>query len=231
MPRNAFQFFADVFAPIVAVLLSGFSEAAQDPSPLFDGRTLNGWMDIDGQPITRGWEVVDGMIHLKPSNERAGHIITAREFGDFEFRFEWKIAPGGNSGVKYRVRAYDGYLRGCEYQIIDDDHYHETVAPKNSAGALYDLYEPAPNKLLRPAGQFNAARIVVQGRCIEHWLNGRRVVSSVIGSIDWKRRVAASKFSEFPDFATHPRGRIMLTDHGAEVWYRNLEFRELEVAR
>lgn len=195
-------------------------EAAANP---FDGQSLAGWTTLDGKPVTQGWEVVDGVIHLKKEGKRSGHIVTAREFGDFTLSFEWKIAPRGNSGIKYRVRPYGGKILGCEYQVYDDQAARK-VQGKNSAGALYDLYEPNMAKHLRPAGEYNTARIVVRGNTIEHWLNGEKIVSATVGDEEWKKRVAVSKFSDKPDFSLQPGGKLMLTDHGSEVWYRNFVF-------
>jgi hypothetical protein len=196
------------------------------PSP-FDGKSLAGWTTLDGKPVTQGWEVVDGTIHLKKEGKRAGHIVTAQEFGDFTLSFDWKIAPRGNSGIKYRVRSYGGKVLGCEYQIYDDGLARK-VQSKNSAGALYDLYEPNETKQLKPAGEFNQAKIVVRGNSVEHWLNGSKIVSATIGDEQWQRRVAQSKFNDVSDFSRNPRGKIMLTDHGSEVWYRNFVFEPAE---
>lgn len=212
-------------------LMAGFAAAipgrAGEPPPLFDGQTLEGWTTLEGGPVTRGWEVVDGAIHLVESEERVGHLITAREFGNFVLSFEFRIAPQGNSGLKYRVRDFGGSILGCEYQIYDDDHPTHPVEPKNSTGALYDLYEPMGERLLHPAGEYNTAKIVVLDDVIEHWLNGRRIVRAVVGSPEWRSRIAASKFHDDPGFGENRFGRIMLTDHGSEVWYRNFEFTEL----
>jgi len=195
--------------------------------PLFNGRTFEGWTTQEGQPGTGGWEVEDGVIHLKPGHASVGNIVTAREFGDFDLSFEWKIAPGGNGGVKYRVREYDGKLRGCEYQVLDDRGYKKGITPRTSAGALYDLYEPSANKRLKSPGEFNSARIVVRDNRVQHWLNGRLVVDATIGSDDWNLRVGQSKFNEFRDFALNQQGKLMLTDHGSEAWYRNFKFLDL----
>ncbi len=192
------------------------------PSP-FDGQSLAGWTTGDGKPVTAGWEIVDGVIHLTKGGPRGGNIVTAEEFGDFDLSFEWKIAPRGNSGIKYRVRSYDGRLLGCEYQIYDDGTAKK-VQDKNSAGALYDLYEPNDQKTLRPSGEYNTARIVVRGDRIEHWLNGKLIVAATVGDAEWERRIKQSKFNDKPDFARNPRGKLMLTDHGSEVWYRNFKF-------
>ncbi|MGD9853604.1 MAG: DUF1080 domain-containing protein [Planctomycetaceae bacterium] len=212
--------------------LTGLAAATQvraddAPAPLFDGATLAGWTTLDGGPVTRGWEVVDGMIHLAPSDDRVGHIVTAREIGNFVLSFEFKIAPQGNSGLKYRVRDFDGSILGCEYQIYDDAHPTHPVEPRNSTGSLYDLYEPAGDRLLHPAGEFNTAKIVVVNEVIEHWLNGRLIVRAIVGSPEWDRRIAGSKFNDDAGFGENRFGKLMLTDHGSEVWYRNFEFTEL----
>jgi hypothetical protein len=202
---------------------------AQEQPPLFDGETLAGWTMLDGSAVTKGWEVVDGAIHLKSAEgRRVGHIITDREYGDFDLSFEWKIAPGGNSGVKYRVRDYGFGIRGCEYQILGSGNDEEQSAGRGSTGGIYDLYEPLATKQRKPPGEYNLARIVMHKNHIQHWLNGQLIVSATIGSPDWKKRLAESKFSDIDDFATNRYGKIMLTDHGSEVWYRNFEFYPLE---
>lgn len=192
--------------------------AAVDP---FDGKTLGGWTAVDGKPVGEGWEVAGGVIHRKPGG-RAGNIVTAREYGDFDLSFDWKIAAKGNSGVKYRVRSYGGSWLGLEYQIYDDAAVKK-VKPVGSSGALYDLFEPNQDKALKPTGEYNTARIVVRDNRIEHWLNGKRIVSVTVGDAEWKRRISASKFADKFDFALNERGKLMLTDHGSEVWYRNFQ--------
>lgn len=217
---------------VVLVTMAGITVArADEPVTFFDGQTLDNWTTIDGDPVPDGWEVVNGMIHLRDQKQRAGHIVTSEEFGDFELSFEWKIAPGGNSGIKYRVHKYGNRTLGCEYQVYDDDRPHKPVGPRNSAGSLYDLYAPNLKKQLKPAGEFNSARIRVQDDQIDHWLNGKKILTAKVGSTDWNLRVAASKFSENDDFGTYETGRIMLTDHGSEVWYRNVDFKELPADR
>jgi hypothetical protein len=209
---------------VLLLIATGAASGEETSASPFDGKSMAGWTTLDGKPVTQGWEVVDGTIHLKKDGKRAGHIVTAKEYGDFDLKFEWKIAERGNSGIKYRVRSYGGKILGCEYQVYDDQATKGKVKPKNSAGALYDLYEPNDAKHLKPAGEYNQARIVVKGDKIEHWLNGALIVSATVGDEEWKRRVAASKFSDVNDFSLSPRGKIMLTDHGSEVWYRNFVF-------
>ena len=216
------------FHTVAMVFLAATTSlGAQQVAPLFDGKSLDGWTTVGGQPVTKGWEIVDGMIHLNTDGERAGPIVTKQEYRDFELRFEWKNVPGGNSGVKYRVRKFANKTLGCEYQIIDDDGYRVKLRPKGSTGALYDIYEPNSAKAVNPPGQFNRSRIVVRGNRIEHWLNGKRIVLACVGSNEWNRRIADSKFADVPEFGRNRAGKIMLTDHKSEVWYRNIELTPL----
>jgi len=204
------------------MLVSGTTVKAQQTVRLFDGKSLDGWTTGDGKPVTEGWEVVDGALHLKTGGPRGGNIVTEQEYGDFDLSFDWKIAPGGNNGLKYRVRKFDGKTLGLEYQMIDDGGYRTKLPPKGSTGALYDIYEPSEPKPLIPPGQFNHSRIVVCGDRIEHWLNGKRIVLAYVGSDEWNQRIAESKFADVVGFGRNREGKIMLTDHNSEVWYRNI---------
>jgi hypothetical protein len=203
------------------VAFSLVSASAEEEMSIFDGRTLQGWTTLDGKPVTKGWEVVDGVIHLDTSAGRSGNIVTDREYGDFELEFEWKIAERGNSGIKYRVRQYGNRVLGCEFQILDDAS-HPQLRGKGSTGSLYAVYEPIPDMKLNPAGEFNHSRIIVHGNRIEHWLNGDQIMVAWVGSAEWHRRIGESKFSDVEGFGQNRFGKIMLTDHGSEVWYKNL---------
>ena len=195
------------------------AEAFDNP---FNGTNLDGWMRDSGQTVPEGWEVVDGVIHRRQQKQRAGNILTRRAYGDFRLSFEWAVAKGGNSGIKYRVRKYGKKTLGLEYQMFDDAS--RTLSPRNSSASLYDLYEPNADKVLKPAGEFNTGMIVVQGDHIEHWLNGQLVVTATVGDDDWQQRVADSKFNDAEDFARNPVGQLMITDHGSEVWLRDVVF-------
>ncbi len=211
---------------LMAALLCGPAYGS-DWIPLFDGMTLSGWTTQRGESVPPGaWEVVDGVIHLDTSAGRGGNIITDQDYCDFELVFEWKISQRGNNGIKYRVKDFDGRALGCEYQIIDEAG-HENLRPTQMTASLYDVYEPRPHDLLKPPGQFNRGRIVVIGNRIEHWLNGHLVVCADVGSPEWVERIERSKFSNVEGFGQNRLGRIMLTDHGDEIWYRNIFLRHL----
>ena len=170
--------------------------------------------------------MVDETIHLRADGPRAGNILTTRHFADFDLHFEWKIAAKGNSGVKYRVQKFGDQVLGCEYQILDDAGYPGLQA-NQWTGSLYDLYAPTSSPT-KSALEFNHSRIVVSGNHIQHWFNGELVVQAVVRSSDWRARKASSKFTDVEGFGENRWGRIMLTDHNSEVWYRNLTLRPLE---
>jgi hypothetical protein len=199
--------------------------AAAGWRPLFDGRTLAGWRRYRGGDVASGWRVVDGTLVREA---RGGDIITTDEFGNFELTLEWKIAPGGNSGIMYRVTedADAPYETGPEMQVLDDERHPDGRSRLTSAGALYGLY-PAPTGAVKPVGEWNAVRIVVNGSHVEHWLNGVKTAEAEIGSDDWNQRVANSKFRQWPGFGKASRGHIALQDHGDWVAYRNIRIREL----
>ena len=214
------------------LFLAGIPLAAQDSvrgrTPLFDGKTLSGWVTPDGQPASAGWEVTDGVLHLV--GKGSGMILTDQEYRDFDLRFEWKITEGGNSGIKYRVKRYGGAILGIEYQLLDDLKHSEGKIDKGSTGSLYALYAPVSeeNQLpARPPGEFNESRIVVRGHRITHWLNGTKLVSVHVGNANWHARVAESKFKDREGFGENRSGLIMLQEHGSEVWFRNITIKQL----
>lgn len=194
--------------------------------PMLDDGAEKLWIGYGKQEWPQGWELADGVLHRAG---RAGDLRTVKQYGDFDLRFEWKVAPGANSGVIYRVsdETKRPHETGPEYQILDDAKHGDGKNPLTSAASLYGIYAPS-NKNVKPPGQWNRSRIVLRGDRVRHFLNGEKVVDAKIGSEDWNRRVAASKFAEWPGYGKSPRGYIVLQDHGDEVWYRNMRIVERE---
>jgi hypothetical protein len=192
---------------------------------LFDGRKMDAWRGFRLNEVPPGWKVVDGTISRVGSG---ADLITREEFANFELSLEWRIGTGGNSGIMYRVTEEDNdtYRTGPEMQVLDDAGHPDGRSRLTSAGALYGLY-PAPEGAVRPAGQWNAARIVVNGNRVQHWLNGVKTVEYELLSPEWQQKVAASKFGEWPRFGRAARGHIALQDHGDLVSYRNIKIRTL----
>lgn len=195
-------------------------------TPIFNGKDLSGWTSRTGEQPGSGWVIEDGCIHRQ---DRGGDLFSAKEYGDFDFRFEWKISPAGNSGVKYRTMEYPKKgLLGPEYQVLDDDNHPDAkVTNKRQAAALYDILATPEDKAIRPVGEWNEGRIVAKGHHLEHWLNGQKTIDVDVGSDRWKELVGASKFKGVPGFAENASGRLMLQDHGNKVWFRNLRIKEL----
>jgi Domain of Unknown Function (DUF1080) len=185
-------------------------------------------MTPEGDSPPAGWEVRAGEPHLSPNESGPGPLITQCEYANFRLDFTWRIEQGGNHGIKYRVRNYDGRWLGCEYQILDDHDFPEPLQDDQFTGALYDVYAPSASRELHPHGQYNHGAIVVRGARIEHWLNGKRIVCVTAGDGDWQRHIAESKFHDVPGFGTIPCGRIMLTDHHSQVWFRSITLTPLD---
>src|SRR5215468_1377792 len=212
--------------------LPGSSGAAGAWKTLFDGKSTDAWRGY-GRPAfpTEAWKVEGGELKTNPAAKERVDIITKDTYKDFELELEWKISPGGNSGIIYRVAELpmpsESWQTGPEMQVLDDDKHKDGQDPRTSAGALYALI-PAMHKTLKPVGQWNKVRIVVSGGHVEHWLNGAKVVEYEWGSPEVKDLVAASKFKAFPRFAQEAQGHIALQHHGDEVSYRSVRIRSLD---
>jgi hypothetical protein len=198
---------------------------------LFDGTTLAGWRTLRGTPI-QGWAAEDGVLRFSPSGKKGGNmsLYTEKEYGDFILQLEWKVAPRGNSGIKYRMAWYGKQYLGPEFQLLDDGKRSKEnpKGMKGATGSLYDVVPPYPAAWeVKPAGQWNTVKIVARGKHVEHWLNGKKVVEVDLASEAFKKAVGQSKFRSRKGFAQNPKGRIMLQDHGGGVWFRNVRIKEL----
>jgi hypothetical protein len=182
-----------------------------------------------------GWKVIDGAL-VRVSGGAGGKgagggddIITVEKFDNFELQLEYKIVDrAGNSGLILRASedAVTSWHTGPEVQILDNAAYPGRDV-RQLAGACYDLYAPAKD-VSRPRGEWNTIRIVADGRRVEHWLNGVKLLEYELGSDDWNQRVAASKFKKMKHFLEPPsRGHICLQDHTARIESRNIKVRPL----
>ncbi len=190
---------------------------------LFDGRTTDGWRNFKRRDVSPGWKVEDGTL-VRATNG-AGDIMTAEQFGGFELVLEYKISPGGNSGLMFHVteEADTPWKTGPEVQILDNAAGHDA----NKAGWLYQLYVPE-NDATKPAGEWNEIRLLVAPEQGATWVNGVKYYDFVKGSDDWDARVAKSKFAKMPLFGKATKGHICLQDHGNPVAFRNIRIRPLD---
>jgi hypothetical protein len=209
----------------IALSLAAFARASEWQT-LFDGKDLSAWKTY-GKPADApvAWAAEGGVLAWRKG---CGNLATKETFGDFELELEWKISPGGNSGVMFGVDESGSkpWHTGPEIQVVDESRHRDGKNPLTSAGALYSLYAPA-TPAAKPVGEWNTLRVKVQAGRVQGWLNREAVVDAKIGSEDWNARVAKSKFAPFPQFARVRAGRILLQDHGDPVWYRNIRIRRL----
>ena len=192
---------------------------------LFDGQTLDGWRGYNSPDLPGGWAAQDGTLVRTGTG---GDIITDRSFADFELTLEWRVESAGNSGVFYRAAEGEEWIyhSAPEMQVLDDAGHRDGQNPLTSAGANYGLHG-APRGVVRPAGDWNEVRLLVEGAHVEHWLNGTKVVEYQLWTPEWEALVAGSKFVEWPAYGRASTGHIGLQDHGDPVWYRNIKIREI----
>ncbi len=222
-----------ILAIFCAAGLHSFVHATDDGFvSLFDGKTLDGWEQHSGKAEYR---VEDGAIVGKTVlNTGNSFLCTKKKYGDFIFEFEFKVAPGMNSGVQFRSEFYDkettveiggkpkkfpaDRVFGYQYEIDPSSRaFTGGVYDEARRGWLFDLKNNEPARQAFLNEKWNSARIECRGDSIKTWING----------------VLAADFS---DSATK-EGLIALQVHGIgnktekageEVRWRNLRIQELK---
>ena len=223
---------------------------------LFDGSSTAGWRGYNGKTLPPGWVVSNGELTFDDGAKTSDAeyeggkdiIYAAEEFDNFELYLEWKIPPGGNSGIFYHLK--EGYGSppevAPEYQLIDDEgytQYHDItdynkslgytdnpneIKPLQSTAADYAMYAPdAAVKVLHPAGEWNSSRIIFTPEKVEYWLNEQKVVSFEPWSADWEAKKNSGKSGLAPDYGKFKSGYIGLQDHDSPLWFRNIKIKRL----
>src|SRR5215471_6326274 len=216
---------------------------------LFDGQTSAGWRTLAKPqfPTNGGWAVEDGTIRSLAAGKRAD-ISTDRTFRNFELIFDWKLAKGTNSGVKYlvfgmrpnpevgRIDPEVPKALGLELQLIDDERVADAkVEPSHGTGALYLFAAPTAKLPPLPVEQWHRARILVKGSHVEHWLDGVRVLETDLESETLRRTMESQSREDIPklknldELKADPTKKypLVITHHGGDAWYRNIRIREL----
>jgi hypothetical protein len=200
---------------------------------LFDGKTTRGWHMYNGPDTLAGWTVEDGnLVALGKGGDIGGDIITDQQYKNFELKWEWKIAPQGNSGAIYHVIESEvlgaPYLTGPEYQLLDDLDFPHEVKDWQTTGADYAMYPADPDKkIIKPAETWNTSRIVFDNGDVQHWLNGEKVVEFEAWSDEWFDLKNSGKWGNISEYGLAKEGHICLQDHGSKAWFRNIKIREL----
>jgi len=175
---------------------------------LFNGRDLSGWEGVTSDAAA-SWKVEDGMIVC--TGEPGTWLRSKEQVDDFNLRLEYKLRPGGNSGVYVRVPADGGHREGggTEIQILDDAaERYKGIEPGQFCGSVYKV-APAKQHVSRPAGEWNTLEINCQGTSYRITHNGVTIVDATE--------------EEFPEIKNRfVKGYLGLQNHSEEVWFRNL---------
>ena len=223
---------------VVNLLANDLSDAEKEQGfeLLFDGKSTNAWKSANADEFPKqGWEVKDGALSVLDSGgdrtKRGGDIVTKKEFGAFELKFDFNFTEGANSGIKYGL-GNNGPGLGLEYQVLDDKVHPDAkmgAAGNRTMASLYDLI-PAEKegRFIKGAGEWNRGRIIVYPcGTVQHWLNGRKVVEYERGSAIYKALVARSKYAKHEGFGMAEKTPILIQDHNNLVHYKSIKIREL----
>lgn len=221
-----------------AVDLASFPQDEDGFYVIFDGQSNKGWYGYNKGHFPKAWEVAEGTLHIQGSGrgeagaKDGGDIIFNKPFGNFELQLEWKVSEGGNSGIFYLAQEIDTlaiWQTAPEMQVLDDEKHRDRENPTHRAGALYDMIAP-PEGAVKPAGEWNKVRLVVDKGLVQHFLNDVKTAEYHLWTDDWNDMVAKSKFTKYnPNWAdVASEGYIGLQDHGDDVWYRNIKIKPLD---
>jgi hypothetical protein len=209
--------------------------AADEWTRLFNGTSTSGWHSYGGGAPAAAWKVADSVLYLDTTGRQAGghggDLVSDEEFENFRLKLEWKISPGGNSGIIFythedTAKYKSTWETGPEMQIVDNDGHPDGKFHKHRAGDLYDLMELSKSAV-NAVGQWNQVEIRSLDGKLDLFLNGENVVSVMMWDEFWKLLIAGSKFKDMPGFGVFKKGHIVLQDHGNAVWFRNIVIKKL----
>jgi hypothetical protein len=174
---------------------------------MFNGVDLSGW-----QPMGfNGWVVKDGLLTGRTMDgDKIGWLMSDKDYGDYDFEFEYKIAAGGNSGIFLRAWP-EGHVSGNEFvevQLLDDAAPKFVgVQAKSKTASVFNQVAPDP-KPVAPAGIWNRMLVATRGNHVIVAVNGVKVVDADVATL------------------TRPRGRLGLQLYPTEIEFRWLHMRE-----
>ena len=225
-----------IFFLIASFLFLISPDQAQEKrwSILFDGSSTDKFRGYNMKTLPESWKVEDGAL-ITLTGVPNVDLVTKQSYKDFELEFEWKVSIAGNSGVFFHMQESlshesgngnsPNWLDNFEMQILDDINFNDKE-PKRSAGSLYDLITPQ-NKQLKPVGEYNLSKLLVNGNHVEHWLNGNKILEYEMGSDEMNKLLKESKFKNNPNYGKSMDGLIMFQHHGQKVWFKNIRIRRL----
>jgi hypothetical protein len=206
---------------LCTLALAGAFLQAADPgfTPLFDGKTLDGWQLVRGRGP--GYVVENGVL-VCPA-EGGGNLFTKKEYANFVLRFEFKMVDGSNNGVGIRAPLEgDTAYQGMEIQLLDDDaDRYKGLQPWQYNGSIYNVVA-AKQCCRKPDGEWNQEEITADGSHIVVKLNGATIVDADI-----------SKVTDAEILKKHPglkrtQGHVGFLGHGTRIEFRNIRIKELK---
>lgn len=232
-----------VFCVLLVLACSGTSEKhnilsdeekKEGWSLLFDGKTLHGWHLFNRGNIPSAWSVDSGNLVCNPhaKNVKHGDLVTDKVYENFDLIFSWKISKGGNSGlfinVQERPELVTTFSTGPEYQLLDDKNMDEDYL-KNLSHKAASIFGVIPNNsnTVPISGDWNLSRILQQNGKLTFWLNGVQTLQVDMKSNEWKKLVAASPMSLYPEFGVAVKGHIAVQDWTNGVSFRDMKIKEL----
>ena len=194
---------------------------------LFNGKDMSEWRNFKSETVKEQWKVKDGTMGM--TAKKGGDIMTKKQYEDFDFRMEWKISEGGNSGIFILADELGKkiYSHAPEIQILDNERHKDKQFPSHRSGSLYDMIVAKPESQ-KKAGEWNQVRILLNKGHLQVWQNAVLTVDIVIGSEKWNELKGKSKFKNWKGFGENKKGHIGLQDHNDVVFFKNLKIRELK---
>jgi hypothetical protein len=201
---------------------------------LFDGQTTQGWHVYNKGNIPSAWSVDSGNLVCNPhaKNVKHGDLVTDMEYENFDLMFDWKISRAGNSGLFVNVQERPDlgttWATGPEYQLLDDKNMDEEYL-KNLSHRAATIFGVIPNNSpsIPKPGEWNQSRITQQNGKLTFWLNGVQTVQVDLKSDEWKKLVASSGMSQFPEFGVATKGHLAVQDWTNGVSFRDIKIKEL----
>ena len=219
MLRYALVLLAFVTLPAAVTVAEGTAVNEEGFASLFDGKTLDHW-----QGGKDGYEIAaDGVLVCLPQG--SGNLYTAKEYGDFHYKFDFKLSPGANNGIGIRTPLQgDPAYVGMEIQVLDNTaEQYKNLKPYQFHGSIYGVVA-AKREFLKPVGEWNSEEIICHGKHVKVILNSETIVDADIEKASDPKTI---------DGREHPglkrdKGFICFCGHGTRVEFRNLFIKELK---
>jgi hypothetical protein len=175
--------------------------------PLFDGKTMTGWVgDVEG------YAARDGILTCLPGKDKGGNIFSDKEYDNFIIRFEFKLSPGANNGLALRC-PLEGKpsSKGFESQILDNSSKrYDSLQAAQYHGSLYKRVA-ARRGFLKPIGEWNVQEVMMNGNHAKITLNGTVILED----------------EDIGRFKRPNTGHVGFLGHGTQVQFRNIRIKEL----